>query len=209
MDPDGSDARRERHERFRRTKRLLRFVPRRAVFHRYPIVGRFAEAARRRGYLWSFKPEHVRPALYFGSVLALWPVLGLQLPVALALSVALRANLMVAGVLQLITNPLSAAFVYYLTYQVGKTVLRSLGWGAAEAGDSAAPLPDEATAVELAPAQPLPDDATWAGGFGSVLAAFLVGGTVCGLVLAVVLDVIYRTGLAYRLRQRPQEPADS
>ena len=193
----------ERHERVRRAKRFLRFVPRRAVFHRYPIVGRFADAARRRAYLWSFKPEHVRPALYFGSILALWPVMGLQLPLALVLSLAVRANLMVAGALQLITNPLTAAFIYYLTYQVGKTVLRGLGWGAA-GGQGAELADDDSLMVDLSPTQPLPEDVTWAGGFGSALAAFIVGGTLCGLVLAVVLDVLYRQGFAYR--ERHQKP---
>lgn len=191
----------EHHVRRRRAKRFLRFTPRRAVFHRYPIVGRFADAARRRAYLWSFKPEHVRPALYAGSVLALWPVMGLQLPLALLLSIGLRANFMVAGALQFITNPLTAAPVYYLTYQVGKAVLRFAGWllgseAAAAAEGLSEPVP--ADVGELATWEALPADTGWISGLGGTVSAWLVGGTVCGLVLGLILDVLFRQGFSLR-----------
>jgi hypothetical protein len=193
----------DRHVRIRRLKRLLRFVPRRAVFHRYPLVGRFAGAARARAYLWSFKPEQVRPAIYFGCILALWPVMGLQLPLATALALALRANLMVAGGLQFITNPLSAGPIYYATYRIGKTVLEHVGWDAAAPSGEIRPsaeVPDESITIDLSPMQPLPPELHWTTSFGSTVAALVVGGTLCGLVLAVVLDVLYRQGFAFRQR---------
>jgi len=89
-----------------RVKRLLRLLPRRAVFHRYPIIGRFAPFARRRAYLWSFKPEHMRPAIYVGAIISLWPLMGFQVALAFVAALLVRGNVMVAAALQLITNPL-------------------------------------------------------------------------------------------------------
>ena len=76
--------------------------------HKYPVIGRFAEFARKRAYLWSFKTEDLRPSFYAGSILSLLPLMGVQLPVALILSLALRGNFMVMGGLQFITNPFTA-----------------------------------------------------------------------------------------------------
>src|SRR3954462_5505511 len=90
--PEPEFERQRRHAQTRRMKRVLRYAPRRAVFHRYPLIGRFAVAARRRAYLWSLKPRHVRPALYFGTILSLWPVMGIQLPLALLLALFVRCN---------------------------------------------------------------------------------------------------------------------
>ena len=62
MPPEEHQAREARFARLRRLKQFLRFMPRRAVMHKYPVIGRFAEAARKRAYLWSFKSTHVRPS---------------------------------------------------------------------------------------------------------------------------------------------------
>lgn len=200
----------DHHVRIQRVKRLLRFVPRRAVFHRYPLVGRFATAARRRAYLWSFKPEHVRPAIYCGCILAFWPVMGLQLPLAAALAVVLRANIMVAGGLQFITNPLTAGPIYYATYRIGKAVLQVLGWDAATtSGRSIAPIEaaDDSIMIDVSPMQPLPAEMHWTASFGATVTALVIGGTLCGLILGVVLDVAYRQGFAFRVRhRRPDNP---
>lgn len=115
------------HTRIRRVKRLLRFAPRRAVFHTYPLIGRFAAFARRRAYLWSFKTAHVRPAFYAGSILSFLPVMGVQLPLALILALVLRSNFMVMGGLQFITNPFTAAPIYYATYKLGEHVISATG----------------------------------------------------------------------------------
>ena len=122
---DKPEPHHERFARLRRVKQVLRFMPRRAMLHKYPLVGRFADAARQRAYLWSLKPESMRPALYAGSILSLLPVMGVQLPLALLLSLLLRANFMVLGGLQFITNPFTAAPIYYATHQLGAVVIRA------------------------------------------------------------------------------------
>jgi uncharacterized protein (DUF2062 family) len=178
-----------RHAQTRRLKKLLRFTPRRAMFHRYPFVGRFAAGARQRAYLWSFKPAHVRPAIYIGAILSMWPALGVQLVLALALSVILRANFMVTGALQFITNPITAAPVYYLTYRVGQFVMTYTGFATRKVTPTA-PNP-ESVMIEISPIETLPAQFDWASGFGSTVIALFIGGTLCGIVLGVVLDLLY------------------
>lgn len=191
------------HVRTRRLKRLLRYVPRRAVLHRYPLVGRFADQARRRAYLWSLKPRHVRPALYLGSILALLPAMGFQLPLALAIAMITRANLMIAGGLQLITNPLTAAPIYYSTYRMGRKVLDLVsGAGTPVASDAGAedPLAGEAIRVGLDPLEALETASSWTSGLGTTVGALVLGGSLCGLVLGAVLDFAFRRWFAYRVR---------
>jgi uncharacterized protein (DUF2062 family) len=129
MPPEEHAAQQEHFARLRRLKQLLRFLPRRAMFHKYPLVGRFAAAARKRAYLWSFKTAHLRPSFYGGSILAVMPLMGVQLPLAFILCLLLRGNFMVMGGLQFITNPFTAAPVYYATHQLGKTVIEFSGFG--------------------------------------------------------------------------------
>jgi hypothetical protein len=45
--------------RLQRIRRLLKPLPRRANLSKYPVIRWFADAARRRPWLWSFKPAHV------------------------------------------------------------------------------------------------------------------------------------------------------
>src|SRR5690606_15820056 len=47
--------RRLQRERAARVKRVLRWMPRRATIHRYPILKWFAASARQRPYLWTFR----------------------------------------------------------------------------------------------------------------------------------------------------------
>jgi uncharacterized protein (DUF2062 family) len=188
----------KRHAQTRRVKRILRYAPRRAVFHRYPIVGRFAAFARRRAHLWSFKPTHVRPAIYFGLVLSLWPVMGVQLPLALLISLFTRCNLMVAGGLQFITNPFTAAPIYYGTYLVGRYILSLTGFGGG--ATTVAGRARENVTIAIAPQHSLPGQIDWSSAFGSTVTALFVGGTVCGLLLAAVLDLIYTAGWRFEHR---------
>ena len=121
--------RQHRFARFRVWKQVLKWVPRRTAFHRYPIVGRFAEVARKRAYLWSFKDKHLRPAFYSGSILAVMPVMGVQLPLAFVLAILLRANFMILGGLQFITTIVTAPPIYYTTHQLGAQVIEWSGFG--------------------------------------------------------------------------------
>lgn len=201
----------ERFARLRRVKQLLRFMPRRAMMHKYPLVGRFAEVARKRAYLWSLKPENMRPAFYAGSVLSLLPVMGIQLPIALLLSLLLRANFMVLGGLQFITNPFTAAPIYYATHQLGAGIIRATGFGASlpavdaedpslllepvvEAPSAAAGVPGKHPAISLTRR------------FGNAINALILGGVLSGLALGLLLDILYHNYWISHVPRAPRGP---
>lgn len=148
--------------RRRRLRRWLRPLPRRANVARYPVIKWFADAARKRPYLWSFKRPPVLASLYAGSVLALMPLYGLQLLIGLLLAIGVRGNLTVMIALQMITNPLTLAPIYVGTHGFGSWLIGLTGYGGG------------ASDVE------------------SYLNALVVGGIVGGLALAGVLDLSWR-----------------
>lgn len=136
-----------RFARIRRVKWLLRFMPRRARFHTYPVVGRFAAFARKRSYLWSFRYAQARPALYAGSVLTLIPIPG-QLPVAFILCLIFRTNFMLMGGLQFVSNPATSVPFLLGTYKLGAMTLDIMGLSDHEArarlpAEFAAPFPTD------------------------------------------------------------------
>ena len=201
------EHRRQRHSRIRRAKAFLRFMPRRAVFHRYPIIGRFAQMARARPYLWSMKPRNLTRAFYAGSVLSLLPVMGFQLPLAFLLSLILRTNLMVMGGLQFITNPATAAPIYAGTYIVGEAIINKTGLAPEihvepEVAGSIAAGED----VEITPLHP-GGRRTLASRVMGVVGALVIGGIVCGLAMGAALDVTYRITRQHgRLKYLPEPP---
>ena len=164
--------------RRRRLRRWLKPLPRRANVDRYPVVRWFADAARARPWLWSFRRREVLVSLYAGSVLALLPTYGVQLLLGLALAVWLRGNLTVMAALQLVVNPLTIVPIYAGTWWVGHALFASTGT-------------DAAVAARL-------------GDAGAHAAALVAGGVVVGLAFAVVLDVAWRIGAweARRFRAR-------
>ncbi|NCG08826.1 MAG: DUF2062 domain-containing protein [Verrucomicrobia bacterium] len=113
----------EKRRRIRRLKRWMRPLPRRSNMHRYPVLSWFAQAARKRIYLWSFRPEHAVPALQVGCILTLLPIYGLPLPLALVFALLLRANLPILAGLQLITNPFTVLPIWFALYQIGRMTL--------------------------------------------------------------------------------------
>ena len=121
---------RQRHERIARVKRLLRLMPRKATMHRYPVLKWFTRAARNRSYLWCFRVKAVVPAFYVGCVLSLLPIYGIQIPLAVAFSFLLRANLPVMATLQFITNPITVVPAYFTAYQIGRVILNPFGFEA-------------------------------------------------------------------------------
>jgi uncharacterized protein (DUF2062 family) len=130
-----TDAEDEFHKtkwrRIRRVKRWLRPLPRRATIHRYPILKFFAEAARKRAYIWSFRLENAVPAIYAGSILTLMPLYGIQLPLSLLLALVLRANLPILAGLQVVSNPITVIPIWFSAYQIGRHFLGVLGVEAA------------------------------------------------------------------------------
>ena len=198
------------HARRLRAKKLLRFVPRRAVFHRYPLIGRFADFARKRAYLWSFKSENMRPAFYAGSILSLLPVMGVQLPLALLLSLLLRANFMVTGGLQFITNPFTAAPIYYATHQLGAKLIQVSGFGHSIDVVDPVPVSNSAEMPRLEPARPTPPEEPgqihWTKRVGTAINALVIGGVVSGTLLGLALDLIWKMTWAEHHRPGRKTP---
>ncbi len=193
MDHEHHEHRKRRFARIRRVKALLRYAPRRARFHHYPLIGRFADVARQRAYLWSFRQEHVRPALYAGAIIALMPIMGIQVPVAFCIALLLRANVMVLAGLQFITNPLTAIPIYFITYEVGHFIIRASGFGTSVEVDNA-------DAVTAPTAESLlhtpPPHLSWTQGLGTAFNSWVLGGIVVGVLLGLTLDIIWRNSVA-------------
>lgn len=171
----------QRVARFGRIRRWLRPLPRRSNLPRYPVIRWFANVARRRPHLWSFDERPVRRSIYVGAVIAFLPVYGLQILLAFWAAVILRANLALTCGLQLVTNPLTAGPLYYLTYRVGTFLIETLDFGAGR------------------------------GPVGTRFNALVLGGIVVGLAAAVAGDLVYRFALweAARLRERHRETREA
>jgi len=148
--------------RRRRLRWLLKKLPRRANIDRYPVLRRFADAARKRPYLWSFKRAQVVPAVYVGTVLALMPTYGLQFLIAFVAAMVFRANATVMVGLQLITNPLTLAPIYLFTDWLGRRVIDTTGYGHG------------------------------INEVGTHFNALIIGGVIAGLGLALVVDLAWR-----------------
>lgn len=118
---------RKRLERIARVKRVLRWMPRRTNVHKYPVLKWFAKAARRRAYLWSFRVQPAVRALYAGCILALLPLYGIQLPLAVGLAFLLRANLPLLFSVQFLTNPITVLPAYFTCFQIGRVILNVFG----------------------------------------------------------------------------------
>lgn len=127
MNDEENEFNKTKWRRIRRVKRWLRPLPRRATIHRYPILKFFAEAARKRAFIWSFRVENAVPAIYAGSILTLMPLYGIQLPLSLLLALFLRANLPILAGLQVVSNPLTAVPIWVAGFQIGRIILGVLG----------------------------------------------------------------------------------
>ena len=122
------NARQKKFKRIRRVKKILRHIPRRASLHRYPIIRRFADEARERPYLWSFRTTEVEPALYLGWIIMLTPLPAIvHLIIAFILAMVCRANLTIILVIPLISNTFTFLFWWALTYKVGQLTISLFG----------------------------------------------------------------------------------
>ncbi|MDR2735817.1 MAG: DUF2062 domain-containing protein [Puniceicoccales bacterium] len=116
-----------RHKRIRWIKKIFKYMPRKATIHKYPVIGRFANSARKRSYLWSFRVTEAVPALYAGWVLTMLPVMGGQIIIACILSLLFRANIMILVALQFVSTPFTVPFLWWLDYKVGYFVTNIFG----------------------------------------------------------------------------------
>ena len=174
-------------------------MPRKASFHRYPLIGRFADIARKRDYLWSFRTESVRPALYIGSIVALLPLLGIQVAVAFGLALMSRANVMLLVGLQFITTPFTAPPIYYATYHVGRAAMETVGFeSSAQEVMSEDALIEELGNIDKSIAN---DTNPRLNRWGGTIVALMVGGFLVGAIIGLVLDLIWRYGSG-RVRAR-------
>lgn len=191
--------RKQRHLRIRRVKWFLRPLPRRANVHRYPVIKWFANAARKRPYLWSFRSSEVVPALYAGFILTFIPLYGIQIPTAFVLSILFRANLPVLVALQLISNPLTVPPIYVADYYTGKFILSFLGGAPA--------LPPEVQDIAN-----LETTKTAAGavrhGF-SIFGYTMVGGAVIGYFCGLISSAIYRIGSRHWSARKQEQRDDT
>ncbi len=198
---------REHFARIRITKFFLRFVPRRAVFHKYPLIGRFADLARKRSYLWSFNTPEVRPAFYIGSVLSFMPIIGVQLPAAFLIALLLRLNVMVMGGLQFVTNPVTAGAIYYGTYQLGKAVIDASGFGKSievverdsfyhAQGELPLSVAEEQPTATGVPDPEPPTELKWTQRMGTAINALILGAVLGGVLFGGILDLLWRFGVS-------------
>jgi len=184
MTIEENELRETRTRRIRRVKRWLRLLPRRTNIHRYPILWRFSVGARKRTYLWSFRVEHTVPAIYAGFILALMPLYGIQIPIALCLALFLRANLPILVGLQMLSNPLTILPFWYAAYQVGSNVLRVVSIETPQLGQNDVKvIVDNFTTGQ------------WSSNIEPLLATFSImclGGIVIGLFFGLISSFAYR-----------------
>jgi uncharacterized protein (DUF2062 family) len=113
-----------RHRRIRRLKKWLKYLPRKATIHRYPLLKHFASSIRKCSYLWSFRTTDVIPALYAGWVLTMLPVMSCQIFLACIAAIIFQANIMILVALQFVSTPFTVPFLWYLDYEVGHFILK-------------------------------------------------------------------------------------
>lgn len=184
MTSDEHELRQTKNRRIRRVKRWLRHLPRRSNVHRYPVLNLFADAARKRIYLWSFRTENAVPAIYAGCILTLLPIYGIQLPLSFLLALLLRANLPILTGLQIVSNPITVLPIWYAAYQIGRHFLSVIGL-------EALPLRREEVRIML-------DNFTaglWGENVDRMMTVFGVtslGAIIMGIFFGLIASMIYR-----------------
>lgn len=117
-----------RFKRIRRLKRWMRPLPRRSNIHNYPVLKWFSETAYERAYLWSFKGQAVKPALFWGMIISFSPLVGFQMLIVFLLALIMRANLPIIVALQWISNPFTMGPIYFADYKIGRILLELAGF---------------------------------------------------------------------------------
>lgn len=177
LDPTTKDK--SRASRIKLVKKFLRYMPRKAMLHKYPFLKYFANYARKRHYLWSFRISEAVPALYAGFILSLAPLYGMQIPLAFALALLFKANLMILVGLQFITNPLTVLPIYTLCYKIGGLMLDFLNLKPV----SLAPIYEAETGASL-------KNITYQ--FSKLFIETMMGGILLGYLCGLISSITYR-----------------
>jgi uncharacterized protein (DUF2062 family) len=119
---------------------------------------------------------------------------------------------MVMGGLQFITNPFTAAPIYFATHQLGRAVIDATGFGRSLDDRAISDSVDDDTTIDpahpelhpepprLEAAKPVGKVKRWTRRAGTAINALVIGGTISGLALGLVLDLAWRFGV-YRAKQ--------
>ncbi|MDR2436085.1 MAG: DUF2062 domain-containing protein [Puniceicoccales bacterium] len=122
------DSQEKKIRRTRFVKKILKYLPRRASIHRYPILNHFAGAAKKRSYLWSFRTNEMIAAFYIGWILTFIPMPTIcQVACAFVMAVLCRANVMVLMGLQLLSNTFTFLFFWTITHKTGAAIVSIFG----------------------------------------------------------------------------------
>ena len=116
-----------RFKRIRRLKRWMRPLPRRSNIHNYPVLKWFSETAYKKSYLWSFRGSAIKPALFWGMIIAFSPLVGIQMLIVFFLALLVRANLPIIVALQWISNPFTMGPIYFADYKIGRVLFELAG----------------------------------------------------------------------------------
>lgn len=191
VDEDNLEKR-ERFARIRRVKKLMRYLPRKATLHKYPFIRFFADTARKRHYLWSFRSKEVVPALYAGFILTMLPVIGVQIPIAFLLALIFRANLVILVALQFVSNTVTLVPIFTLDYYVGHSIFSFFGFESAPSLNEVEVLSAE---VGIKEALKNLDFHQMVGIGKRVMSAFrdmMLGGVVIGYICGLISSLLYR-----------------
>ncbi|MDR2628440.1 MAG: DUF2062 domain-containing protein [Puniceicoccales bacterium] len=127
---ENSDDKNPKFKRIRFVKKFLRRMPRKSSIHKYPVLNKFACAARKRSYLWSFRVSEVVPAFYIGWIITLTPLpYAVHIIVAFFAALMCRANAAILMFLPILSNIATFLFFWAVTYKVGLYAVRWLGTG--------------------------------------------------------------------------------
>ncbi len=134
-------------------------------------------------------PRSIALGLFWGTVIAWTPTVGLQMIIAILVASMLRVNRLAAVVMVWLSNPLTLVPMYWLEYRVGKWMLNASGfyydpW----TRERFSALFERVMEQDLWPALVTLADAGW-----SLLFPMCVGGLPIGAVNGLILGLaVYR-----------------
>ncbi len=157
--------------RLKRSKWFGRFIPTPKSLKSYPVLGRYGHELQKKHYLWSWKENHVGPALIAGSIIAFMPIVGIQLFVAMFVALLFKINLPILAGLTFISNPITLAPIYFANFKIGSFIFNKAGFS-----------PE------------LPENSI---GIVSGINSTLLGGVILGSIVGVFLYGVYFVKVKY------------